>query len=334
MIVFLVSLPCVLHAGRGDKAGTSAAPELLIPVGARSVALGGASLSSITGVEAIYWNPAGLSRSMPSFDVMVSHMSYLADIGVNYFAASRNLADLGTVGLAVKSLSVGEIGITTEDQPDGTGETTSPTFLVVGGAFSRRMSDKISVGAVVNVAFEQMAAVSARGVSFTCGVQYTDLGGMDGLSFGAVVKNIGPGMKYDGPGLLRTGIVIDALRPGSEIKIEAASADLPSTIEIGLGYTALLTASGRINVMSSFQNNNFSEDEYRLGGEYAFQDMFFLRGGFSYASEEEGREYIYGPTMGLGIHTMVENLAVSVDYAYRSVKYFSGNHVIGLNIGF
>ena len=183
ILLLTISLSCVLHAGRGDKSGTSAAPELLIPVGARSIALGGASLATITGVEAIYWNPAGLARSSPAFDLMVSHMSYLADIGVNYFAASRNFADVGSVGLAVKSLAIDDIPITTEDQPDGTGETTSPTFLVVGGAFSRRMSDKISVGIVANLVFEQMARVSARGISFSGGVQYTGLGGMEGLSF-------------------------------------------------------------------------------------------------------------------------------------------------------
>jgi hypothetical protein len=179
-----------------------------------------------------------------------------------------------------------------------------------------------------------MARVSAHGISFSGGVQYTGLGGMDGLSFGAVVKNIGPGMRYDGPGLLRGAYVVDALRPSSEIKIESASADLPSTIEIGLAYTEMLASSGRVNVMASFQNNNFSEDEYRLGGEFCFQEMFFVRAGFSYASQEEGREYIYGPTIGLGVPSTVENLPVSIDYAFRSVKYFSGNHVIGLNVGF
>ena len=155
------------YGGRGDKSGTAAAPELLIPVGARSIGIGGASLATAAGVEALYWNPAGLARAEGGTVVMFSHMSYLAEIGVEYGALSTRLGSIGYVGLAVKSLSVGEIPITTEDQPDGTGGTASPTFLVIGGTFSRQLSDRIFVGVTSNVVYEKMDRVSATGVAFT-----------------------------------------------------------------------------------------------------------------------------------------------------------------------
>src|SRR5438128_2487144 len=83
-----VTLAAFAFAGRGDKAGTAAASELLIPVGAQSVALGGSEMASVSGIEVIYWNPAGLARSEKGANAMFSHMSYIADIGVEYFAVS------------------------------------------------------------------------------------------------------------------------------------------------------------------------------------------------------------------------------------------------------
>lgn len=333
-VLALLSVSGELRAGRGDKSGTAAASELLIPVGARSIALGGAVLSTVNGAEAMYWNPAGMALSFRPGFAMASHMSYLGDIGVNYFAAAGSFGDVGILGVSVKSLSVGDIAVTTEDQPDGTGETASPTFLVVGGSFARKISERIAVGLTANLIFERMARVSANGVAFNGGVEYTQLGGVEGLSFGAVVKNLGPPIRYGGAGLLRTAQVNDALRQNSEIAVEAAAADLPSTIEIGLGYTAGLQGSSRLHIMTAFQNNNFSEDEYRLGAEYRYQEFLALRAGYTMAQEDEGHEYIFGPSFGLGLHSTVETIDVTIDYAYRSVRYFDGNHVISLIVGF
>src|SRR3990172_5152105 len=87
-----IALMCVVtsasYAGRGDKAGTSAAPMLLIPVGARDIAIGGANLASTIGVDAIYYNPAGLAFSKKNSEALFSHMTYIADIGVDYLGVS------------------------------------------------------------------------------------------------------------------------------------------------------------------------------------------------------------------------------------------------------
>jgi hypothetical protein len=321
-------------AGRGDKSGTAAAPQLLIPVGAVSIALGGAGLATSTGIEAMYWNPAGLAREGNGTDVMFSHMSYLADISVEYAGVSTRLGSLGSVGLSMKSLAVGTIPVTTEDAPDGTGETASPTFLVVGGTFSRQISEKIFAGITANIIYESMDRVSASGVAFSAGVQYLGLGGIEGLSLGVAVKNVGPGMTYDGSGLLRNAEIGDASRGTSPVKIQAARADLPSTIEFGLGYSFALSDRNNLRISSVFQNNNYSEDEYRFGGEYLYDNLVALRAGMTISPQDAGNEYIYGPSGGLGIHTLVNEVRVSVDYAYRWVRYFSGNHVITLSVGF
>lgn len=330
----IVCAPERTIAGRGDKAGTSSGAELLIPIGARSIALSGSTLSTVSGLEALFWNPAGLSRMDGNVNVFVSHMTYLGGIGVDYAALGVGLGGEGTLGFDVKSLALGEINVTTEDQPDGTGETASPSFITVGGTFARKISDKISMGLTVHAIFEKMASVSASGLAFNGGVQYSGLGGIDGLSVGVAIKNIGPALRFDGAGLLRSADITDVNQIGSTLKIPAAAGDLPSTIEIGLGYSALVVHDQVVNFSTTFQNNNYSDDLYSFGLEYGYQGILALRGGYSFTSKDQGAEYIFGPTAGAGVHSPVGSLMLTFDYGYRTAKYFGGNHVFDIVLEF
>jgi hypothetical protein len=323
-----------VYAGRGDKAGTSAAPELLIPVGGRDLALGGASIATTRGVDAIYWNPAGLPRSNYSTEAMFSHMNYIADIGVEYMALSTKFEGFGSLGFSLKALSFGDIAITTEDNPDGTGELFSPTYVTVGLTYARLLTDRISVGFTTNLMSERVDRVSATGVAFSVGLQYSGFANVGGLNIGVAVKNIGPGMSFDGSGLLRQAIPGDVLRPSSQLKIEAATDELPSTIELGVGYTYSLEEQHNLTMSSVFQNNNFSDDEYKLGLEYDYDNTLFLRGGYDLAQETLEDSYIYGLTAGAGVHYAFTGLDVTVDYAFRSVDFLQDNHIFAVRLGF
>jgi hypothetical protein len=332
LLVHLAAAP--LFAGRGDKVGAASGMQLAIPVGARSIALGGAALSSIAGVEAIAWNPAGLVTAGRATEVTVSHMTYFADIGVEYAALSLSLPGSASIGLSVKGLSVGEIPVTTELQPDGTGEMATPVFLTAGATFARKMSDQIAVGVTMNYIYERMADVSASGLSFTGGVQYSKLGGVDGLSVGVVISNIGPDMTYDGEGLDRTAVVPDADREETNYKVEAAAGSLPSAIEVGLGYFFPFRETMDATFSALFRSNNFSDDQYKFGAEFSYDRRFFLRAGYDYSTEAQGNESIFGPAFGVGVDQTFKNTSIRVDYAFRSAAYFGGNHVVCLTIGF
>jgi hypothetical protein len=329
-------------AGGDNRVGTNAAPELLIPVGARDIALGGSSIATTSGIDAIYWNPAGLARSPHNANAMFSHMNYIADIGVEYVAVSAGFEGFGTIGLSLKSVAVGDIPITTEDQPDGTGGTFSPTIVNFGLTYSRALTDRVCVGATVNLISERFDKVNATGFGFNAGVQYNGLGGVNGLSVGVAVKNIGPQMQFEGDGLLRQGQVNDVLRPGSFYRVTAASFELPSTIEIGLAYAVDIGEQNGLNLTGMFQNNNFSVDEYMLGAEYSYDKTFFLRGGYNLSESKENSSltvsdktsFIYSFTAGAGIHYPVGDLDISFDYAFRAVDFFQNNHIFAIGLGF
>ena len=85
LIIFvLIMLPTFLVAGSGVRRGTSGAQELLLPVGSVGTALGGSMGASISGIEAAYWNPAGVANLSGNGEVIFSSLSYIAGIDVGY----------------------------------------------------------------------------------------------------------------------------------------------------------------------------------------------------------------------------------------------------------
>jgi hypothetical protein len=342
LILLAAVVSTTAFAGGENRVGTNAAPELLIPVGARDIALGGSSIATTNGIEAIFWNPAGLARAKNEANAMFSHMNYIADIGVEYVAVSAAFEGFGSLGVSIKSISVGEIAITTEDQPDGTGGTFSPTIVNLGLTYSRLLTDRISVGATTTLISERFDRVNATGFAFSAGVQYSGLGGVSGLSLGVAVKNIGPQMQFEGDGLLRQGQVNDVLRPGTFYRVNAASFELPSTIELGLAYAIDVGEQNALNVSGMFQNNNFSADEYKVGAEYGYDNTFFLRGGYNLAENMKNNSldvtdktsFIFGFTAGAGIHYPMGNLDLTFDYAFRQAEFFQDNHIFSVKIGF
>lgn len=330
VVMLTLTVPARLDAGSRNRVGTSAAEQVLIPVGARDLAMGGSSVALSSGIGGLYWNPAGIARSRHNADVMVSHMDYFAGIGVNYFGVSGNFAGFGSLAFTIKSLSFGDIPLTTEEAPDGTGGTFSPNFFTAGVTYARQLTDRVFVGATFKIVSEQFERVGATGAAVDVGVQYHDFVNVPGLNMGVVIKDVGTQMKYDGPGLLRQSTVSGV---GRFVKIDPASFDLPSTMELGLSYTLTMPGNNQVHLSSMFQNNNYSSDEYRLGGEYVFGDFVFLRGGYSFAATDQ-ENYLYGLNFGGGLNLNLTGLDLGLDYTFRTMDTFTDNHLLELKVGF
>ncbi len=320
-------------AGNKNKLGTAGAQELLIPVGSRGTALGGAYAAGINGVDAIYWNPAGLSNSQHSVEAMVSYMNYIADINLGYAAVGVKTG-LGWLGFSLKSLSVGDIPVTTEDAPDGTGATFTPNFMTIGLTYSRAMTDRIYVGANLNVVSEQISRATASAFAVDLGVQYlTDFG----VKLGVAMKNFGPSMQFSGTELEREVYLpdTDPNAPPRRLALPSMKMELPSQFEIGLSYEMKPMENANLILAGNFVNQNFGHDQMCGGAEFAFQDMFFLRGSYLYQTDIKTEDNLWGPAFGFGFkYGLGANAGMSFDYTYRTAQYFSGNNLFTLKFLF
>lgn len=341
IIVFLLAVSEVF-AGGGNRNGSSGATELLIPVGARGIALGGSTAANSYGLEALFWNPANIARiGNYSTSVLLSHMEHIADIGVEYGAISADIESFGTLAFSIKSLSIGDIPVTTVSNPDGTGAVFSPTFLTMGLTYARMLSDRIAVGLTANLVSEEIDRVSATGVAFNVGVSYSDFADISGLTIAFVMKNIGPEMKFDGPGLLVDATVTDFNRTGQPYKIDAAPFELPSILELGASYQLDINEQNSLQFGGVFSNNNFYGDEFKGGLEYGFDKTFFVRLGYfaatgmETANSTQSDYNTFGLNAGFGLSYDIGGAELRLDYAYRAVQYdgLGDNHAFSLGFG-
>jgi hypothetical protein len=338
-LIPLVLICFVVEAfgGGQNRAGTAAAPELRIPVGSRFVAMGGADVALVSGLEAIYWNPAGVSVGGGDANAMFSYRQYIADMSMSFAAVSGNFGDLGTIGVSFRDLSIGNIDVTTLDAPDGTGEVINPTFFVVGLTYSKTLSDRISIGANINVISESWTGVGATAFGLDFGVQYRNLFELTGLSMGVAVKNLGTPMKYEGTALWFQGSEQGENRDVTFYERGAQSAELPSEISLGVSYVRNIDDENKLTVAGTFVNNNYAFDDYRAGLEYSYKDIFFVRGGYLFSPESDDvvPNIFQNYSVGVGINFMeFTDLNLSLDYAYMPVKYFDANNIFSLKMGF
>jgi len=207
-------------------------------------------------------------------------------------------------------------------------------MMVAGFAYSNHLTDRISVGVTANYLTETLGDASASGVAFNVGVIYDNLASINGLSFGIVVKNLGPQMKYAGSGLLVQADVSGYNRPPQYYEVKTAAFELPSQFEFGLGFKPTINEQNSLLVSGAFQNNNFSGDEYKVGLEYGYNDVIFLRGGYTTSPKSQSEEYIFGLTAGVGINYDISGVNLKIDYAFRDVEFFDANHIFAVTFGF
>ena len=94
-LLLTVTLTSVVFAGNKQKKGSAGAMELLIPVGSRITGMGGTGGAIVTGNEAIFWNPAGLAGSPAAAEATFSHLRWIADTAVEWFAVSAKFGQIG-----------------------------------------------------------------------------------------------------------------------------------------------------------------------------------------------------------------------------------------------
>lgn len=329
LLLVIVSVQSVF-AGSENRKGSAGAMELLLPVGSRGSALSGSLNAVATGVEAIHWNPAGMVRAK-GVEAMFSTMRYIADIKLNYFAVATNFGDAGSFGFSIRTLDFGDIPITTTDAPDGTGGFYSPNFITGGITYARAFTDRIHGGVTMKLVSERIVHTSAAGMALDFGVQYVSK--ETGLNLGVTLKNLGPEMRFDGENL-ESFVDIPGQEPGSRpraLRLPGAAFDLPSTLEIGLGYNYKMNDQNDLQFLGDFQNTNFGNDEYRLGLEYGWNDQIYVRGGYMFSQNQD--ENIYGPTFGVGFDIPVEGASIMFDYAYRQVDFFDANQWFTVKFG-
>jgi len=338
VLVALLAIAPAAIAGGLDRVGTAGAQELRIPVGAAATAIGGSTVALGNGLGNIFHNPASLA-AVDENQALVSYSTYLADAKVNYGAVSTKLGSQGNIAFSIKVLNIGDIIVTTEASPEGTGEILNPNFAVLGVTYGRRMTDRVLLGASASYVSEKVAELSANGFAVDLGVQYDT--GWRGLRFGFAMKNVGPDMQFQGANLEQR-IQVPGDDPSAQnhvVRLQSASFEIPSYLQIGVSYDLPMGEDRHASVFGAFQGNNFSTDEYRVGAEFPIGSFLALRAGYvgqlAMSDEDRQQNYLYSYSYGAGFDFKLGERPFAIDWAGTHVgEFFDDNQQVSLSIEF
>lgn len=278
----IATIPGFLSAQASS--GTEGAVFLLLPVGARATALGGAVAGSRLPSEAIWWNPAGLGAAM-SREVAVHHSTSFVGTG-DAVTVILPSSLLGVLGLEFNILDFGE-----QENRDPSGNllgTLLPRSFVLGATYGTNLGSAASVGLtfkMVQLRADcsgtcQLPSFAATTYAVDVGLQH-DLGRWAPITIGAAVRNVG--LPF-------------------QINDEAQSDPLPRRVQVGVEYRyvppSLLADSveirGTVDLLGGL---DLGSPRPRFGAEIAWRSRAFARAGFvvSRKGSEEG-----GPSIGFG----------------------------------
>ena len=267
MIRRLVLVAALLVAGARVPAYARTAADA--PIGARAQAMGGAFTAIADDGNALYWNPAGLSR--------LGHQEFTSTLGDLYGAGLQDnhlgyvfpITDTQAASLSWRQSSADEAGL-------GYAENT----FSLGYAF--RFGRKLAVGAVGRYLNSTTELDGSRftewtGTTFDLGVHYVH---SDRLSFGATLKDVtgrtvthkdGPSERLADP-MLTVGAAFKPLAPWT------VAADVNDRLHLGTEwwYRNLFAVQGGAQKdLSSKQGANGEGWQWSLGASARWKILQF-----------------------------------------------------------
>jgi len=340
LLTILLIITCGF-AGTGKSVGTAGGAELLIPTGAKGIALNGANNATVSGADALFFNPAGISNLGSGVETQFSNTDYIADIGMSYLALAGNMGK-NTVALSVKSFDFGDIAHTTADDPTGaSGKTFSPQFLTITAGYSKAYTDRIRFGASLKLVNETIMQTNANSVAFDIGVQYAH--GSLPLNLGIVLRNLGPKMQYSGSNLEQS-MQPDESESGTiseHFQVIAQPFDLPASLNISATYAPI----NALKLHGTFENNAFGFNQFHGGAEYSISlaglDIWVGGGTNLYLVDDDTDGWDedlttnnHGSSFGAGFSVPLSGITLGVDYGIKTSDTFGDTGVLAFNIGF
>lgn len=346
---------CAVFAGNPERQGQAGAAQLTINGFGRSSAMGWAYAGGISGVEAMYMNPAGMDKAKHGTEILFCRTNWLggSGIAINNFGFTQKMGedgDGGTLGVSIMQFGIKPIDITTETNPYGGLGTyrVNMTNLAVG--YAKSFGRNISAGINFRAVTEGIPDAKALGMSIDAGVQYSTtlkpkINSIkdDDVKFGISMKNIGPDMRHTGDGLSYKAI----LQNGDYTKTVQVKVDrikLPALLNIAGSYDFKLDKgdevyNNKLTVGFGFTNYAFQSNQTTLGLEYVYKNFISFRTAYVYqegAFDKEKRTTAFtGFSGGLSFdfNSKDGNNLISLDYSYRASNPFSGTHSFGVRIG-
>lgn len=311
----------ILPSFGGDRAGTSGWQFLKVPVDARSSGMSQSVVSTAADASSLYWNPA-LAAQARGNQVGVSHTEYFADVTLDYVGAIYHVGAF-TLGASLQTLNSGEMDVTTEFEPFGTGETFRVIDVAAGLTVAQALTDLFSYGVTAKLVQESFAGIDSRTFLVDLGIFYRI--GNTGAQMAVAVKNFG----LDGtPSGSIERIVIGESQPVLEDDFESITP--PTSFLLGVSYDVFTSRpNADLNINAQLSNPNDNAENWNFGAEYVWNQTLALRTGYRFGVDEATI-----PSFGLGVYVPYLGPRLRFDYGFNKLEKLGSVHRVGLNLAF
>jgi len=190
----------------------TAVPFLRIIPDARAGALGDAGIATSADANSMHFNASKLVTAEQDMALSVTYTPWLKALGLQdvymaYLSGYKKFGDLQAVGLSLRYFSLGEINFT-DNQGTSLG-TGNPNEFEISLAYSRKLSEKLSVAVAPKFIFSNLApgqlvdGVEIKpgiaggadfSLTFQTPIQFT--ANESNLRIGAAVSNLGTKISY------------------------------------------------------------------------------------------------------------------------------------------
>lgn len=294
LVAGMVLIGTVAFAG---SKGDSGAAFLKLGAGARASALGEAYVGLADDVTAAYWNPAGLAQleERQACFMYLSPLSKVDSLAYNYLSMVIP-KEIWVTGVSVYYLDYGNM----DEHLDADGIVDGrwgASDLAAAYSFAKKVRDDLAVGGTFKGITTKISDKRANAFAVDVGVLYNTT--KPGLNLGAVIRNLGPNIKY--------------MKEGDK---------LPLALKGGLSYH-LADAPATLVCDVTIPNDN---DAYiGFGGEYVVKEVLALRAGYKSGPQDEGSG------LSAGFSLLIEKTSqLTFEYAYQPYGELGDSHYVSL----
>ncbi|MBC7887682.1 MAG: type IX secretion system outer membrane channel protein PorV [Ferruginibacter sp.] len=309
---------------------TSAVPFLRISPDARSGGMGDVGIATTPDANSAFWNLAKTPFNINKGGVALTYTPWLKDLGLNdvyliSLSGYYKMDDLQAISGSLRYFSLGNIQFT-----DNLGNELSsfrPREFAIDAGYSRKLSEKLSLGIALRYINSNLASGTINGVSYKAGSAVAG----DLSIFHTGIKEDGSGLNY--------GITLSNLGSKISYTSDATQKDfIPANIGLGVAYTKTFDENSKITFgldlhkllvptpplvgdsaglvkyrnkgvvgswFSSFGDapdgvsEEIKEIQASLGAEFWYQNQFALRAGYFYENVLKGNRKYF--TLGAGL---------------------------------
>ncbi len=291
---------------------------LLVPVGARSVGLGGAISATRGDIEGTLWNPASIAGLERNAVFLMGGEDFAADSRViGGILAWRDLR----IGLTILHFDLGQLEARdAANQSLGTIDPSQTAFVLSAAYPVAAWLDLGAAGKLLRLSSSCSQACASlddasTGFAFDLGAVATPPG-TRGMRVGLLFRNLGAGIAYAGgpsdplPARIRLGMEFDM--PAAVGRPDAwAGGDLGLLLRLDLQEPL----------------SEFDDLDAFFGAELGWRRVLLVRGGYAWSSE--GRS---GPTLGVGLR--YKRLILDLGYGFNDFAEYAEGTPLQLSAGY